>query len=203
MFTAFMVALTLTTVANVLVTMALGPLFTALIARVFIGHKLPVAHLGAIVVAGVGIGWMYGSQVSLWGAGRADGLAGGAVRADCGRGAVDRHAAQPGPWRTAGPGALRAGGGRDLQRGDLAAVVPASWPPATDVAWLGLLGLVQLAIPCTLSVICARVLKAPEVSLLALLESSLASRWPGLARTSSPGQRAGGWRAGAGRAGGQ
>jgi drug/metabolite transporter (DMT)-like permease len=32
------------------------------------------------------------------------------------------------------------------------------------------LGLVQLAIPCTLSVICARVLKAPEVSLLALLE---------------------------------
>ena len=41
---------------------------------------------------------------------------------------------------------------------------------AKDIAWLGLLGLVQLAIPCTLSVVCARVLKAPEVSLLALLE---------------------------------
>jgi len=65
MFTAFMVALTLTTVANVLVTMALGPLFTALIARVFIGHKLPLRTWGAIVVAGIGIGWMYGSQVSL------------------------------------------------------------------------------------------------------------------------------------------
>jgi uncharacterized membrane protein len=46
MFTAFMVALTLTTVANVLVTMALGPLFTALISRVFIGHKLPARTWG-------------------------------------------------------------------------------------------------------------------------------------------------------------
>src|SRR3978361_874444 len=40
MFTAFMVALTLTSVANVLVTMALGPLFTALLARVVIGHRI-------------------------------------------------------------------------------------------------------------------------------------------------------------------
>jgi drug/metabolite transporter (DMT)-like permease len=38
------------------------------------------------------------------------------------------------------------------------------------VAWLALLGLVQLAIPCVLVVICARVLPAPEISLLALLE---------------------------------
>jgi drug/metabolite transporter (DMT)-like permease len=35
---------------------------------------------------------------------------------------------------------------------------------------LAFLGLVQLAIPCALAVICARVLKAPEISLLALLE---------------------------------
>jgi drug/metabolite transporter (DMT)-like permease len=39
-----------------------------------------------------------------------------------------------------------------------------------DVALLALLGLVQLAIPCVLSVVCARVLKAPELSLLGLLE---------------------------------
>jgi drug/metabolite transporter (DMT)-like permease len=32
------------------------------------------------------------------------------------------------------------------------------------------LGSLQLAIPCVLSVVCARVLSAPEVSLLALLE---------------------------------
>ena len=41
---------------------------------------------------------------------------------------------------------------------------------AHDIGLLALLGLVQLAIPCTLLVICARVLKAPEVSLLAQLE---------------------------------
>jgi drug/metabolite transporter (DMT)-like permease len=40
MYTAFMMALSLTTVANVLVTMALGPLFTALMARFALGHRL-------------------------------------------------------------------------------------------------------------------------------------------------------------------
>src|SRR6218665_1669953 len=59
MFTAFMVALTLTTVANVLVTMALGPLLTALVARIFIGHRLALRTWLAIAVAGVGIGYMY------------------------------------------------------------------------------------------------------------------------------------------------
>ena len=46
MFTAFMMALSLTTVANVLVTMALAPLFTALVARLALGHRLPATHLG-------------------------------------------------------------------------------------------------------------------------------------------------------------
>ena len=41
---------------------------------------------------------------------------------------------------------------------------------AQDLTWLAFLGLGQLAIPCVLSVLCARVLKAPEISLLALLE---------------------------------
>jgi hypothetical protein len=49
MFTAFMVALTLTSVANVLVTMSAGPLLTALAARIFIGHKLPSRTWAAIV----------------------------------------------------------------------------------------------------------------------------------------------------------
>jgi drug/metabolite transporter (DMT)-like permease len=39
-----------------------------------------------------------------------------------------------------------------------------------DIGLLALLGLVQLAIPCALAVMCARVLKAPEIALLALLE---------------------------------
>jgi drug/metabolite transporter (DMT)-like permease len=43
MFTAFMVALTMASTASVLVTMSLGPLLTALAARIFIGHRCPRA----------------------------------------------------------------------------------------------------------------------------------------------------------------
>ncbi len=63
MFTAFMLALTLTTVANVLVTMALAPLFTALMARFALGHRLAARTWGAIVLAGAGIAWMYGQEL--------------------------------------------------------------------------------------------------------------------------------------------
>src|SRR5215212_6639936 len=63
MFTAFMVALTLTSVGNVLVTMALGPFLTAMIARIFIGHRIPPRTWGAILVAGAGIAYMYAAQV--------------------------------------------------------------------------------------------------------------------------------------------
>ena len=42
MFTCFMLALTLTSVANVLITMSLAPLFTALLARFILG--VPVAR---------------------------------------------------------------------------------------------------------------------------------------------------------------
>ena len=62
MFTAFMLALTLTSVANVLITMALGPLFTALLSRVVLRHALPWRTWVAIAMAGAGITWMYGDQ---------------------------------------------------------------------------------------------------------------------------------------------
>jgi drug/metabolite transporter (DMT)-like permease len=176
MFTAFMVALTITTVANVLVTMALGPLFTALISRIFIGHKLPARTWVAIVVAGAGIAWMYGSQVSLG----AQGVLLGSLVALCVpiAGAVQ--------W-TVTQRSQAHGEKLDLVPCVLigaiistAVTLPLSFPfmaTGKDVAWLGLLGLVQLAIPCTLSVICARVLKAPEVSLLALLEIIFGIAW--------------------------
>jgi drug/metabolite transporter (DMT)-like permease len=64
MYTAFMMALSLTTVANVLVTMALGPLFTALMARFALGHRLAARTWAAIVLAGAGIAWMYAREVS-------------------------------------------------------------------------------------------------------------------------------------------
>ena len=50
-----------------------------------------------------------------------------------------------------------------------------------DMLLLGALGLTQLAIPCVLAVLCARVLRAPEMSLLALLEVifGIALAWVG------------------------
>lgn len=169
MFTAFMLALTLTAVANVLITMALGPLLTALITRIFLGHRLPTRTWGAIVLAGAGIAWMYGSQLSL---GSPNFLLGSAV-------ALCVPIAGAVQWTLVQKSHAE---GLDLDLvpsvliGALLSsvfTVPLAFPfqaSAHDVGLLATLGLFQLAIPCTLSVICARVLKAPEVSLLALLE---------------------------------
>ena len=166
MFTAFMLALTMTTVANVLITMAMGPFFTALVARVVLGQRIDVRTALAIVMAALGIAWMFGAEVATQGW-----L--GFVVALC----VPLAAAVN--WTVVQRAAVR-GLSVDLAPGVLIGAtisclvtLPMSMPfqaVATDVAWLALLGLVQLAIPCLLSVACARVLKAPEVSLLALLE---------------------------------
>jgi drug/metabolite transporter (DMT)-like permease len=166
MFTAFMVALTLTSVANVLVTMAVGPLFTAIVARIFIGHRIPPRTWIAIFVAGIGIAYMYGSQVS-------GGQLAGTLVALCVpiAGAVN--------W-TVSQRAHAHGRNIDLVPALLVGAVisalvtlPLAMPfraSAHDIGLLAFLGLVQLAIPCALSVLCARVLKAPEIALLALLE---------------------------------
>jgi drug/metabolite transporter (DMT)-like permease len=169
MFTAFMLALMLTAVANVLITMALGPLLTALITRIFLGHRLPLRTWGAIVLAGVGISWMYGSQLSL----AAPNFLLGSAVALCVpmAGAVQWTLVQK---------SHAEGLDLDLVPSVLLGAVfsalftfPLAWPfqaSAHDAGLLAMLGLFQLAIPCALSVVCARVLKAPEVSLLALLE---------------------------------
>ncbi|CDS49167.1 Membrane protein [Polaromonas sp. CG9_12] len=167
MFTAFMVALTLTTVANVLVTMALGPFITALMANVFIGYRIPARTWVAIALASAGIAWMYAGQMDL-----GSKLAGTLV-------------ALMVPLAGACNWTVVQHGGAHAQKIDLVpavligavlsslATLPLAFPfSATphDIGLLALLGLFQLAIPCVLAVRCAGVLKAPEVALLALLE---------------------------------
>ncbi len=169
MFTAFMVALTLTSVGNVLVTLALGPLITALLAWGFIGHTLPARTWAAIGVACAGMAYMFGQQLDLQQSGAGLGM----LIAFCVPVAGAIH------W-TVVQRAQNRGEQLDFVPCVLIGAVistlitlPLSFPfaaTAKDVSWLALLGLVQLAIPCVLAVVCARVLKAPEVSLLALLE---------------------------------
>lgn len=169
MFTAFMVALTLTAVANVLITMALGPLITALFTRVVLRHPLPWRTWGAIVVAGAGIAWMYGSQLSL---GAPNFLLGSLVALCVPLAAgvqwtlVQKSHAE-GLDLDLVPSVMVGAAISTLVTLPLALPLQAS---LHDTALLAGLGLFQLAIPCALSVVCARVLKAPEVSLLALLE---------------------------------
>lgn len=185
MFTAFMVALTLTTVANVLVTMAVAPLFTALVARVFIGHRLPLRTWLAIVAAGAGIAWIYGAQV-------AGGQWAGTLVALCVPVAsainwtVVQRSQAHGERIDLVPAVLL---GAMLSA---AATLPLAWPlsaSAHDLGLLALLGLVQLAIPCVLAVRCARVLAAPEVALLALLEVLFGILWAWLGAGETPNAR--------------
>jgi drug/metabolite transporter (DMT)-like permease len=166
MFTAFMVALTLTSVANVLVTMSVGPFLTALMASVVIGDKIPLRTWLAILVAGAGIAYMYAAQVS-------GGQIAGTLVALCVpmAGAINWTVVQRSQARGLNvdlvPSVLVGAVISTLATLPLAMPFQAS---AHDIGLLALLGLVQLAIPCALSVVCARVLKAPEIALLALLE---------------------------------
>jgi drug/metabolite transporter (DMT)-like permease len=167
MFTAFMLALTLTSVANVLVTLAIGPFLTALVSRLVIGQRLMPRTWGATAVAGGGIAWMYAGQAnfsSQW-AGITVALA-VPIAAACNWTVVQRsrvHGERVDLVPAVLVGALLSS----------MATLPLAFPlQATmhDIGLLAMLGLFQLAIPCVLAVICAGVLKAPEVSLLALLE---------------------------------
>lgn len=166
MFTAYMVALTLTSVGNVLITMSLGPLMTALIARVFIGHRIPARTWIAIAVAGTGIAYMYGAQLQ-------SGQMLGTLIALCvpiagaTNWTVTQHSHAKGHDVDLVPAVFV---GAVISA---AITLPMAWPlqaTSHDLGLLAYLGVFQLAIPCVLSVLCARVLKAPELSLLALLE---------------------------------
>ena len=184
MFTAFMVAITLTTVANVLVTMASAPLLTALISRVALGHRLAGRTWVAIMVAGAGIAWMYAHEVS--GADAAHWLGTAVALAVPIAAAVNwvviqhsRGAADVDLLPAVLIGAL------------LSALLtlPFSMPfaaSAHDLGLLALLGVVQLSIPCLMSVAAARHLSAPEASLLALLEVIFGVAWAWLGAGETP-----------------
>lgn len=190
MFTNFMLALSMTPVANVLITMSTAPLLTALTARAALGHRLAVRTWVAIGAAGVGIVWMFAAEV---GAGSLRQLAGMAV-------ALGVPVAAAINWTVIQHTSRAAGDGPEppvdllpaLPIGAALAVLlslPLSLPFAAtgaDLAWLGLLGVVQLAIPCLLAVTAARSLSAPEVSLLALTEVVFGVAWAWLGANERP-----------------
>lgn len=177
MYTNFMLAITMTSVATVLITMSIAPLLTALFARLFLRHRLPARTWLAITVAGLGIAWMFGEQAlasgadprALQGALVALGVPiAGASNWTLLQWLHQRHAADP---SIAEPEMLPA-----VLIGALiscAVTLPPALPLAAtahDLWLLAGLGVFQLAIPCLLAVWLTKVLPAPEISLLALLE---------------------------------
>ena len=184
MYTAFMMALTLTSVANVLVTMSLGPLFTALMARFALGHRLAGRTWGAIVLAGIGIAWMYARELSASDPRQVLGMAvalGVPVAAAVNWTLIqhNRGSAQQDMLPAVLIGAALSA---------LATLAPSLPLHATprDLMLLALLGTVQLAIPCLLAVTVARSLPAPEISLLGLLEVVFGVLWAWLGANEAP-----------------
>lgn len=175
MYTAFMVALTLTSVANVLITMALGPMVTAIFSWLFLKRTLPMRTWLAIGVAGAGIVWMFAGELAQGGS-----LLGSLVACAVPlAGAINLIVLQ-----SVGE---RAGEAPDMLPAVMLgaaisalATLPLAMPLQAsmhDLGLLALLGTVQLALPCLLMVILSRVLPAPEISLLALLEVIFGVAW--------------------------
>jgi len=188
-FTAFMVAITLTSVANVLVTMALSPLITALFARFFLGNKLPTRTWAAIVVAGLGIAWMFGQQASS-GASVVGTLVALMVPLAAASNFTtmqhvghNKHSSDDIPAQDLLPAVLIGAVISVLFTLPLAMPFQAS---AHDLQLLALLGVAQLALPCLLLVHLSRQLPAPEIALLGLLEVIFGVTWAWLGAGEQP-----------------
>jgi drug/metabolite transporter (DMT)-like permease len=198
MYTNFMLAISLTTVATVLITMSIAPLLTALFARVFLRHALPARTWVAIGVAGLGIGWMFGHQAMAPGASMTGALVAlgvpiaGAINWVLLQYLHQRHAADTSVRE---PDMLPAVliGAMLSAAVTLPMALPFSATPH-DLVLLAGLGVFQLAIPCLLAVALTRVLPAPEISLLALLEVifGVLLVWLGAGEAPGPNALAGG-----------
>lgn len=169
MFTAFMVALSLTTVANVLVTMSLSPLFTAVFAWAFLRQPVPARTWWAIALAGAGIAWMFGGQ--LGGPWLGVVVALGVPLAAASNWCLLQKVGRQGDMLPAVLiGALIS----------MAVMLPLAWPlqaSAHDLGLLAFLGVFQLAVPCLLAVRLARELPSHEMALLGQAETLLGVLW--------------------------
>ncbi len=175
MFVCFMLALTLTTVANTLLVMSVGPLLTALLARVVLGTPIPVRTLVAIAAATAGMTWMFassGGDGAFGGTHLAGMLVAFAVPLASSVNLVTLNSVRA---QVDLVPAVFIGGVLSA-----AAMLPFALPLQAglrDIALLALLGFFQLGLPCMLMIRAARHLSAPEIALLALLEVLLGPIW--------------------------
>lgn len=180
MFTCFMLALTFTSVANVLVVMAAAPLLAALLGMMVLHESVPWRTWIAIGIAGLGLIWMVREGLS------GQGLTGMAI-------------AFAVPVASALNLVLlkKTGARLDLVPSvllgaliSMAITLPLAWPLSTsthDLLILAALGCLQLALPCMLMVRVAHHLAPHEIALLGLLEVVLGPLWAWLGAGERPG----------------
>jgi len=182
MFTAFMLALNFTSTANTLVVMSVSPLLTALLASAFLREPVALRTWIAVGAAALGIAWMFAAGLGAHSSRDYLGMAIAAsvpvasainvVTLRAGAATVDLR-----------PAVMLGGAVSCLVAVPLALPFHAS---AHDVALLGLLGVFQLGLPCLLLVLASRVLLAPEIALLGLLEVLLGPIWAWLGAGEAP-----------------
>lgn len=178
MFTAFVIALSLTTTANTLVTMSISPLLTVICARIVLSDPVPARTWIAAVAAAVGIAFMFGSSVEKHATGMLIAMlipVGSALNVV----ALRKHGAKVDLI----PAVMLGGALSCLIALPLAVPFSAS---SRDMFLLAFLGVFQLGVPCMLLVIASRTLLAPEVALLGLLEVVLGPLWAWLGAGEAP-----------------
>ncbi len=175
MFTCFMVALTITTVAKTLVVLSVAPLAAALLARVVLGERIAARTWAAIGMAGVGIVWMVadglgsddGGGSSLLGMLVASGVP---LASATNLVVMKKMRSQVDLIPAVFIGAMLS----------CVAMLPLIFPlqaSGTDLLLLGGLGVFQLGLPCALMIRATRWLSPQETALLALLEVVFGPLW--------------------------
>jgi drug/metabolite transporter (DMT)-like permease len=182
MFTAFMLALQLTSTANTLVVMSVAPLLTALLARAFLNEPIAVRTWLAVSAAALGIAWMFSSGLGAQGARDYFGMTiatlvpvASAINVIALRASAATVDLRPAVMLGAALSCLVA--------------APFAFPlqaTGKDLLLLGFLGVFQLGLPCVLLVIASRALMAPEIALLGLLEVLLGPLWAWLGAGERP-----------------
>ena len=182
MFTAFVLALSLTSTANTLVVMSVSPLLTAVLARLLLREPVPPRTWVAILAGAAGIGWMFAAGLGMHSP----------------RDVAGMLVAMLVPIAAASNLiALRATAARlDLVPALIVGAalscliaLPLALPfgaTARDLLLLAFLGVFQLGLPCMLLVIASRSLRAPEIALLGLIEVVLGPLWAWLGAGETP-----------------
>lgn len=184
MYSCFMIAMTMTTVANTSIMESLAPLFTAFLAWLILRERIPARTWWVIAAACLGMGWMFAGSLS---------------EVDQ-RGLLGMLIALGVPIAASVNVILMKKGGHAVDLipavflgGSISALVmlPFALPLQAslhDVLLLAILGFFQLGLPCMLMVRASASLTAPEISLLCLLEVLLAPIWAWLGAGELPAQ---------------